>query len=60
MDSIGNPSIIFDNCSGQNNNRMVVRFAQYLVDCNIFREVEMIFFDFWPHKKGLRQEVQRF
>ena len=36
-------SIIFDNCAGLNKNRMVVRFAQYLVDCQIFREVEMIF-----------------
>ena len=35
--------LIFDNCAGQNKNRMVVRFAQYLVHTSIFKEVEIIF-----------------
>ena len=36
-------SLIFDNCSGQNKNRMVMRFGQYIVDKGIFKEVEIIF-----------------
>ena len=36
-------SLIFDNCAGQNKNRMVMRFGQYLVDRGIFNEVEIIF-----------------
>ena len=36
-------SLIFDNCAGQNKNRMVMRFGQYLVDRGIFKEVEIIF-----------------
>ena len=35
--------LIFDNCAGQNKNRMVVRFAQYLVHTSIFKEIEIIF-----------------
>ena len=36
-------TIIFDNCAGQNKNRMVIRFGQYLVDKGIFKKVEIIF-----------------
>lgn len=36
-------SLVFDNCAGQNKNRMVLRFAQYLVDTHIFKRVEVIF-----------------
>ena len=36
-------TLTFDNCVGQNKNRMVLRFAQYLVDCCIFKRVEAIF-----------------
>ena len=35
--------LVFDNCAGQNKNRMVLRFAQYLVDIEIFNKVEVIF-----------------
>ena len=33
---------VFDNCAGQNKNRIVLRFAQYLVDCDIFIKVEVL------------------
>ena len=36
-------TIIFDNCAGQNKNRMVLRFAQYLIDAGIFKRVEIVF-----------------
>jgi hypothetical protein len=36
-------TIIFDNGAGQNENRMVIRFGQYLVDKGIFKKVEIIF-----------------
>ena len=36
-------SLVFDNCAGQNKNRMVLHFTQYIVDCNIFKRVEVIF-----------------
>ena len=36
-------TLIFDNCAGQNKNRMVLKFAQYLVDCDVFKRVEVIF-----------------
>ena len=36
-------NLIFDNCAGQNKNRMVLRFAQYLVDTDIFLKVNVIF-----------------
>ena len=36
-------SLIFDNCAGQNKNRMVLRFAQYLVDIQVFKRVQIIF-----------------
>ena len=36
-------SLVFDNCAGQNKNRMVLRMAQYLIDSSIFRRVEVIF-----------------
>lgn len=35
--------LVFDNCAGQNKNRMVLRFAQYLVDIGVFEKVEVIF-----------------
>lgn len=35
--------LIITNCAGQNKNRMVMRFGQYLVDRGIFKEVETIF-----------------
>ena len=34
---------MFDNCGGQNKNRIVLRFAQYLVDIDIFLTVNVIF-----------------
>jgi hypothetical protein len=34
---------VFDNCAGQNKNRMVVRFCQYLVDIGVFRRIEIVF-----------------
>ena len=36
-------SLVFDNCAGQNKNRMVLRFAQYLVDTLIFKRVQVVF-----------------
>ena len=36
-------TLIFDNCAGQNKNRMVMKFAQYLVDCDVFEKVEIVF-----------------
>ena len=36
-------SLIFDNCAGQNKNRMVLRFAQYLIDTEMFKKVQIIF-----------------
>ena len=36
--------LVFDNCgAGQNKNRMVLRFAQYLIDIKIFQKVEIVF-----------------
>lgn len=34
---------VFDNCAGQNKNRMVLRYMQYLVDCCVFKEIEIVF-----------------
>ena len=36
-------TIIFNNCADQNKNRMVLRFAQYLIDADIFKRVEIVF-----------------
>ena len=36
-------SLVFDNCAGQNKNRMVLRLGQYLIDTEIFKRVEIIF-----------------
>ena len=36
-------SLVFDNCAGQNKNRMVLRFAQFLIDTKVFQRVEIIF-----------------
>ena len=36
-------SLVFDNCAGQNKNRMVLRFAQFLIDSKIFNRVEIVF-----------------
>jgi len=35
--------LVFDNCGGQNKNRMVLRFGQYLVDIGLFKEVQILF-----------------
>lgn len=34
---------VFDNCAGQNKNRMVLRYMQYLVDCRVFKKIEIVF-----------------
>ena len=34
---------VFDNCAGQNKNRMVIRFMQYLIDSFIFKKIEVVF-----------------
>ena len=36
-------SLVFDNCAGQNKNRMVLRLGQYLIDTKVFQRVEIIF-----------------
>ena len=36
-------SLVFDNCAGQNKNRMVLRLAQFLIDIKVFKRVEIIF-----------------
>lgn len=36
-------TLVFDNCSGQNKNRMVLRFALFLVESNIYKKVEVLF-----------------
>ena len=33
----------FDNCPGQNKNRMVIRFAAYLVEAGFFSQVNLVF-----------------
>jgi hypothetical protein len=40
----GRLSIIVDNCSGQNKNKMVLRLALYLVEQGYFKNVEFIFY----------------
>jgi hypothetical protein len=37
-------SIILDNCGGQNKNNYVLRLALWLVECKLFKKVEMIFY----------------
>jgi hypothetical protein len=34
---------VFDNCAGQNKNRMIIRFMQYLIDSFIFKKIEVVF-----------------
>ena len=35
--------LIFDNCCGQNKNKMVMRFCQWLIDKEIFKMIEVVF-----------------
>ena len=42
-DPIKELNLIFDNCTGQNKNKMVLRFATYLVEAGYFMEVNVIF-----------------
>jgi hypothetical protein len=37
-------TIIMDNCSGQNKNRMVLRLANYLVEADYFEKVNFVFY----------------
>ena len=37
-------TLVFDNCGGQNKNRMVLRYALYLVEKGIYKAVELVFF----------------
>ena len=36
-------TLIFDNCSGQNKNNMVLRLGLWLLDMGIYEEVEVLF-----------------
>ena len=36
-------TLVFDNCSGQNNNNMVLRLGLWLLDIGIYEEVEVLF-----------------
>ena len=36
-------NIVMDNCAGQNKNRMVIRMCVWLVEIEIFKEVNLIF-----------------
>ena len=36
-------SLVFDNCAGQNTNRMVLIFGQYHIDLKVFQRVEIKF-----------------
>ena len=36
-------TLVFDNCGGQNKNRMVLRYALYLVEKGIYKSVELVF-----------------
>ena len=36
-------TMVFDNCGGQNKNRMVLRYAMYLVEKGIYNIVELVF-----------------
>ena len=36
-------TLVFDNCGGQNKNRMVLRYLLYLVESNVFKTVEAVF-----------------
>ena len=44
-------SLVFDNCAGQNKNRMVLRLGQFLIDLKVFYRVEIIFFDHGTYQK---------
>ena len=46
--------IVFDNCSGQNKNNMVLCLVPYLVDMGFFREVHFIFLVI-GHTKNVRR-----
>ena len=35
--------MVFDNCGGQNKNRIVLRYALYLVEKGIYKSVELVF-----------------
>jgi hypothetical protein len=37
-------TIILDNCGGQNKNNFVLRLAPWLVECKLFKKVEIIFY----------------
>ena len=36
-------NIVFDNCSGQNKNNMVLRLVPYLIGLNFFSQVNFVF-----------------
>ena len=36
-------TMVFDNCGGQNKNRIVLRYALYLVEKRIYKSVELVF-----------------
>ena len=36
-------TLVFDNCGGQNKNRMVLRYILYLVETKVYKTVEIIF-----------------
>ena len=36
-------TLVFDNCGGQNKNRMVLRYLLYLVEARIYKTVEAVF-----------------
>ena len=36
-------TLAFDNCGGQNKNRMVLTYLLYLVESNVYKTVEAVF-----------------
>ena len=39
----GEVNVVFDNCSGQNKNNMVIRLVPYLIELGYFKKVNFIF-----------------
>ena len=49
---------MFDDCAGQNKNRMILRLPMWLVDMEIYKKVQVVFQITDHTNKYMRQEVQ--
>ena len=50
---VGHIIIVTDNCGGQNKNKTIVRFCNWIHECGVAKKVTLLFFDRRTYDKYL-------